>query len=72
MCQKESILRKHTDKKHVDQGCKEKQINSTNLQDSDKVRLDKRDEKEELSLTQKVKDVNKSFIFSESMLDEFL
>ena len=71
-CQKESVLRKHTETKHVDQGYKEKPINSNNLQDSDKVKLDKRQEKEELSLTQRVKDVNKSFVFSESMLDEFL
>ena len=56
----------------MDQGYKEKPINSNNLQDSDKVKLDKRQEKEELSLTQRVKDVNKSFVFSESMLDEFL
>ena len=53
-------------------GYKEKPINSNNLQDSDKVKLDKRQEKEELSLTQRLKDVNKSFVFSESMPDEFL
>ena len=69
-CQKESVLRKHTETKHVDQGYKEKPINSNNLQDSDKVKLDKRQDKEEISLTQRVKDVNKSFVFSESMLDE--
>ena len=71
-CKKESTLIKHKDKEHADQEGKEDNKRSTKLQESDKMRLHKTDEKEELSLTQKVKDINKSLVFSESMLDEFL
>ena len=56
----------------MDKEVKEKNKTNTKVQDSEKVRLQKKDEKEELSLTQKVKDINKSFVFSESTLDEFL
>ena len=56
----------------MDKEVKEKNKTNTKVQDSDKVRLHKKDEKEELSLTQKVKDINKSFVFSESMLDKSL
>ena len=72
MCQKKSTLGKHTNTKHVDLECKENEINSIRLQDLDKARLDKIVEKVELSLTQKVKDINKGLVFSESMLDKFL
>ena len=71
-CKKESTLIKHRNKEHVDKEVKETNKTNTKVQDSDKVRLHKKDEKEELSLTQKVKDINKSFVFSESMLDKFL
>ena len=50
----------------------EENKNSAKIQDSDKVGLYKKDESNELSLTQRVKDSKKSFVFSESMLDEFL
>ena len=72
MCQKESTLRKHTETKHVDQGCKEENINSSKVKNSEIFRLDKTDKTEELSLTQRVKEANTSFVFSESMLDEFI
>ena len=41
MCQKESTLRKHTETKHADQGCKEKSISSSKVKNSEKFRLDK-------------------------------
>ena len=72
MCQKESTLRNHTETKHADQGCKEKNMNSSKVKNSEKCSLDKTDKTEELSLTQRVKEANKSFVFSESMLDEFI
>ena len=49
-----------------------KNKNSARIQDSDKVGLYKKDESEELSLTQRMKDRKKSFVSSEAMLDEFL
>ena len=54
--------------KHGNKECKE----NNKLHDSGTVRLYKRDEIEELSLTQRVKDIKKSFVFSESMLDKCL
>ena len=71
-CKKESTLRKHTNTKHVDQECMKNNKNIAKLQESDEVEIYKKDEKDELSLTQRVKDSKKSFIFSESMLDKFL
>ena len=67
-CKKESTLRKHINTKHGDKECKE----NTKLQDSDTVWLNKINEIEELLLTQRVKDIKKSFVFSDSMLDKFL
>ena len=71
-CKKESTLRNHTNTKDMGQECIKKNKNSANIQDSDKIGLYKKDETDELSLTQRVKDSKKSFVFSESMLDEFL
>ena len=56
----------------MDLECKENEINSIRLQDLDKARLDKIVEKKELSLTLKVKDINKGLVRSEFMLDKFL
>ena len=44
MCKKESTLRKHTETKQVVQGCKEKNITSSKVNNSKKkFRLDKSD-----------------------------
>ena len=66
-CKKESTQQNHTNTKHMGQECIKKNKNSANIQDSDK-----KNESNELSLTQRVKDSRKSFVFSESMLDKFL
>ena len=71
-CKTESTLKKHTNKKHVNQECMKNNKNIAKLQESDEVEIYKKDEKDELSLTQRVKDSKKSFIFSEFMLDKFL
>ena len=70
MCQKELTFRKHSNTKHVDQDCKENEIDNTMLQNLEKVRLDKIYDKEQLSMTQK--DIKKSFFYSETMLNKFL
>ena len=53
-------------------GVRKKILTFLRQKKSKKLRLDKTDKTEELSLTQRVKEAYTSFVFSDSMFDEFI